>query len=438
MFNFFKGATEERNLSQTSGGFLRLFDTKTTPTREALSLPVLYRSVQVITSSIACTELNTKNQTIQNIINKPNNLQTTYDLLASVTQDLIMQGNGYILPDYTGPKLDALYHIPSKDVELIVTQDKANPYYYMVTYFGQNYKLFPDDLIHFRNPLTTHASVGYSGISPLQLHSLTFDQQRDEYAYLHDYYTKGVQINGVVETAERLQPQVVEDLRVMFKKKFSGRGSNAETPILTAGLKYKQLNQVTPTDAAYVQSRNLSDLDISRIFGVPKSILGIGEQKYSNAAQERLVFSNYTLNPVMTSIQETLSKRLFCDILFKADPLEYSESSEKAQTLSLLVNSMLFTPNEARAHYGLEPIPGGDEMQIKETQEDVHYDTNKSKTDQKPKTTSTVTSKSAYNNSRSLDDIDKEIQTLKSERGRMATASPCKSNITSPNTDVKE
>jgi hypothetical protein len=50
-------------------------------------------------------------------------------------------------------------------------------------------------------------------------------------------------------------------------------------------------------------------------------------------------------------------------IKFKNDSLKLASNKERAETLSLLKNSSIITPNEAREFYGLPKLDGADELQ---------------------------------------------------------------------------
>jgi hypothetical protein len=114
---------------------------------------------------------------------------------------------------------------------------------------------------------------------------------------------------------------------------------------------------------------------------VPESLLGIGEQKYSNAEQQHLMYQNYTINPILEAIAQEFHKKLIASwrpretIEFKPSPLKYATSKEKAETVSLLRNSSIMTANEAREIYDLILLDGDVANKLKddlETSSDVN------------------------------------------------------------------
>jgi len=440
MWNIFKkpNIEETRTVGGTSGGMVQLFNNgflsnKRVPT----SIATAYRCISLISATVGDTALEVVETesnddianapSLRNLIRNPNPYQTYSQFMTNLVQDVVTQGNGYIWIQGNN-----LWHLPSDAVSMYMTTDYQHPYYYQVSYFGKSFKVFADEMIHVRNPLATSPSTGYLGLSPLTAHKLTFDNALGMEEYLKDYYDNAAQIAGTLETPNKLQPQVIQDMIDGFKKQFTGKNNRGKAPVLVEGLKFNQLTPLSPVDADYIKAKQLTDLDICNIFGVPNSLLG-AEVKFSGGQNDLKTFETLTLSPLMNAISQEFTKKLIPlyaqakrSFSFHKDQFRYSSSDEVAQSVSLLVNSSIFTINEARAKYNLPTIAGGDELLVakeekaaKEAEKAKQLQANKQAKDSAPKTASTVKGNNPVNSNRSLEELEKEIHKLKTENGRL-------------------
>ena len=125
------------------------------------------------------------------------------------------------------------------------------------------------------------------------------------------------------------------------------------------------MKKLSPIDMDYLRSNKLGKENICEIFGVPISILGTSELKYNNSESMALQFQNYSIEPICENIVQELTLKLSDgqnEFRFAKNSIKHSSSKEKADSVSLLVNTQILTPNEARKLYHLPSIKGGDEL----------------------------------------------------------------------------
>ena len=388
----------------------------------ARNIVTVYSSIRLIASVVADTPLKhvkitddrteIQSSTLQKLLDNPNPFSTTFDIISSLTADLMYNGNAFLW------KVDDnLFYIPYEQVAIYVTQEYRAPVYYVVTYFGQTYTFWPDELIHIKNPLTTLAGNGYIGVSPLEAHRVLLQGSSSQTSYQKNFFENASNIIAVIETEKRITPEAAESFQKSFKNKFGGVRNAGKVPLLHDGLKYKQLKTVTPADADFIRNQQMTKQEIAEVFGVPPSLLGIGEQKYSNAEQANISFQNYTISPIMAAISQELTRSLLPTgeekIVFRPSPLKYASSKEKSESLSLLRNSSIITTNEARVFYDLPPLDNGDKLKEEVDAQNAQPVTSEIGDEQQaPKDTD-------FQEQNPMDRSRKEINDLRSEIGRL-------------------
>ena len=81
---------------------------------------------------------------------------------------------------------------------------------------------------------------------------------------------------------------------------------------------------------------------------------------YSSAIEESRTFYRNTLRPLLFKIERELSLKLGADIRHDQGEISLGYGSERAETLSKLLNAGILSPNEARQAVGFSPVQYGD------------------------------------------------------------------------------
>lgn len=430
MFGLFKKeeVTEYEQRAVTVGSVDSIFTSSSTS--DVNSISTAYACIRLLTNNTAMTYLkhyektedgNEEQETsrISSLIRNPAPNVSYFQFMQNITNDFIGRGNGYaIIIRENGSPIELLY-VPSTQVSIFVTQDSNYPYYYQISKDGRSFRMSPEDMIHVKNI----SLDGIVGLSPIQVHRLTFDAATSINEYNKTFMDNATSISGILSTDKKLKKETVDDLRKNFGSKFGGASNAGKTPVLSEGMQYDQLKAVSPLDADYIATRKLNKSDIAEIFGVPLSMLGSVESTYTNAEQLALIYNNYTMQPIFEMISQELSLKLIPRynrtkqrLEFYVDTLKLASSKEKAETVSLLKNTGIVTANESREYYGLQKMDGGDILGEPETEvgDEVQAPKNTDETNVAPATPET-TSKDI----RSAEVINLEIHKLKSELGRV-------------------
>ena len=433
MFGFFKKRDKDTVQESRKVGSSWLPEITSTWLKAPLYRPTniitVYSCARLISSVVANTPIKTQKQTVTDLLNSPNPYTTRFDLISNIVSDLVINGNAFVWIDSSQDE-KRLYYLPYDQASIYITTDYREPLYYQVTYFGKSYVFYPEDIIHFKNPLTSNN--GYIGLSPVHEAKIALDTNYSQGEYLKTFNDNASRITMVIETDKKLNKESIETFQEAFKKKFGGSKRAGGTPLLHDGLKAKQLSKISPADADFLRTTEMTKMEIAEIFGVPPSILGIGEQKYSNAEQANIAFQNYTIAPILRAIGEELSAKLLPvyskdTIEFRPSPLQYASADEKSKALSLLRNTSIITPNEARTFYDLDDIEGDvankllDELELdKQAEQAAPQNTDDTNPDDSNvNLSSEMQDTSSYRNK---EDYDKEIHRMKTALGRLQKA----------------
>ena len=440
MFNFLKKAdapakVEERAV--TSASIDNIFSGGTT-TSSVYGISTSYACIRLLANTVASTKLvhfetTTKGDEqlsqsrLSGLLKNPEPNVSYFQWMQNMTNQFTGQGNGFsIIIRENGTPIELLY-VPEDQVSIYTTIDPNLPYYYQVSKMGKSFRIFPEDMIHFRN-MTTN---GYTGLAPLSIHRLTFDAASSINDYNKTFMDNATNISGIITTDKNLNKETVEELRTNFGKKFGGATQAGKTPVLTNGMNYTQMKVISPLDADYIANRKMSKSDIAEIYGVPLGMVTNTESKYSNAEQESLNFQQMSIYPMYEMISQEMELKLIPKysrnkqkLEFVPDKFKLTPSKERSETVSLLANTGIMTPNEARELYGLTKLPGGDELKKEETTQGQSIGTNTQAPKNTENTNPTPGTEAANNATRnfhldSKEDIEREIQKLKSQLGRI-------------------
>lgn len=375
MFDFLKKKTtpavEKRNMSISSVAW-GIFTGKAPV--DYLEIGTVYACIRMLSDSIAMTPLNVykdgkngrdqlENNPLTALLERPAPNTTAYQWLNTMTAQLTGWGNAYSVIEWAGSVPKSLIYIPASRVSIQETTSVEAPYYYRVTMNDNSIiNVFPDDMIHFRN-ITVD---GYTGISPITLHASTFNRGYYEGEFATNFMKNGGSMSGIITTDKKLKPDQVQQLKTDFSTAYGGAENAGKTPVLADGMKYVQLKPVSPADADYVRSKELTKAEIMEIFKVPPPLLGVIDATYNNTEQLALIYQRYTLSPIYTMIQQEMTLKLTTDdsiyLEFEIDVLLNATANDKAEVITKLTEKGIMTPNEARRKYNLKDMDGLNEV----------------------------------------------------------------------------
>lgn len=304
---------------------------------------------------------------VQDILNNPNPLMTTSELLEKTLWLLLMNYNVFLIPIYrtwidekTGAErryYDAIYPIKPTQADFIEDETgKLFVHFFFMN--GYDTTIAYDDLIHIRYNYSVNEYMGGNEVGQPD-HAALLDTLNLNYDLL-----KGVAkamkasyaVNGVVKYNTMLDDGKTEAALAELERKLK----NNESGFLPLDLKADFT--ALPHSSSLVDEDTLKFIDgkILRHFGVPLAIL-TGD--YTKEQYE--AFYQKTLEPLIIAISQAFTKKLFTDrekafgnrIELYPKELIFMTVSQTLEMIKELSPTGAMFENEKRVALGLRPLP---------------------------------------------------------------------------------
>lgn len=322
------------------------------------------------------TEL--ENHPLLDLLAKPNPLQARAAFIESVVGFKLIAGNSYIESNRglktSGPALELWPVRP--DRMKVIGGPKGYPAAYEFSVGGDSRRWpvnpidFSSDIMHWKsfNPLND-----WYGLSALEAAMLTLDQNNAGNKWNLALTQNSATPSGVLQmkaTEYNPRGELSNEQYARIKREFeeSYQGArNAGRPLLIEGGLAWQSISLSPKDMDFIQSRNLTSIDLCIALGVPPELMGMGQKTFNNYAEARLSFYDETVLPLLDDLRDALNASIvkpFGEDLY----LDYDRDGiEALRARSTMIMGSLkdvgfLTVNEKRAQIGYDEIEGGDEL----------------------------------------------------------------------------
>jgi len=138
--------------------------------------------------------------------------------------------------------------------------------------------------------------------------------------------------------------------------------------LLDQGMKYEPLKMLSLQDTDLANLKMQTMKRICGLYGVPPSMLHIGDQKYNNTQTMLDEFYKSTMYPIIVNVQQKLKASLFKgypNLCVQFDTQDFLKGAPLDQMNYVVagVNAGIMTANEAREYLGKANMDGGDELQ---------------------------------------------------------------------------
>lgn len=175
----------------------------------------------------------------------------------------------------------------------------------------------------------------------------------------------------VLSTDKPMVPKQIAELKNSRRDATTGPNAGG-TPVLSHGLKLIPGQQyVSAVDADLVSALRFSVSEVSRIYGIPMSLLS--EQRdatYAASVEEARSLVYATLAPWTARIASAFSSKLLTpsararglSVEFNLTEMKLGDGRERAEFLRTMVSSGVMSLNEARNLSGLPDVAGGEEL----------------------------------------------------------------------------
>jgi HK97 family phage portal protein len=155
-------------------------------------------------------------------------------------------------------------------------------------------------------------------------------------------------------------------LRDSWREKYTGPDNVGRVAILEEGMTF-QATSLSNKDSQWLESRQVTVLDISRIFGVPPALLGhLEKASYSSQEAQNLEFLTHSLRPWLTRIEQALERSLITDeslyCEFTTGDLLRTDQKSRYEAYRVGLSAGFLSVNEVRRLENLPEVEGGDEL----------------------------------------------------------------------------
>jgi len=304
---------------------------------------------------------------IQTVLDNPNELMTTCEFIEKVAWLLLLNYNAFIIPTYytwiddkTGQetrRYESLYPIKPSQVDFI--EDAFGRLFVTFWFWNGTKTTIPyDDVIHIKYNFSVNQYMGGNELGQPDHRALleTLNLNNDLLKGVAKAMNASYAVNGVVKYNTYLDEGKTEAALKEFEQKLR----NNESGILPIDLKA----EYTPFEhkSALVDEATLKFIDekILRNWGVPLAIL---RGDYSKETYE--AFYQKTLEPLILSISQAFTKKMFTkrEIAFgnKVElypkDLIFMTVSQTLEMINILSPTGALFENEKRTALGLRPLP---------------------------------------------------------------------------------
>jgi HK97 family phage portal protein len=213
------------------------------------------------------------------------------------------------------------------------------------------------EVLHFR----WFSLDGICGMSPIMVNKMTmgkaFKQNRYSAQALGDRPPGHLSYEGQLNETQRAQNQ----------ESWQKDRTNGKVPILTGRWQY-QTHIISPGDAEYIATAQLTDQQIYGIFQLPPAFAQNYERMtWSNAEQADLVYAKHTVTNIVRVMEQECNKKLFSPkekkniyTKWNMNGLLRGDSKSRAEFYTAMRNIGGMNGDEIRSLEDLNSYPGGD------------------------------------------------------------------------------
>ena len=342
---------------------------QTVTSNTALSIASVHRSIEVIANGIATMSLNIYRETengkeritrtqLNRLLKTPNAYQTAFDYWTFVMCQLKSRGNSYtiIKRDSNFVPIE-LHPIMSSFVRPYLSDGMV---FYQVEdpIWKGTYASY--EMLHFKGLCTDDPLMGKS---PIALHAESLGIDLAAMASSADVYKNGV-LKFLLTSDRKIADPTA--LRQSLDDIIDGQRRSGVMP---EGVKMERMS-LSPQEAMYIEQRKFSVEEISRIFGVPLSVLNAGNSG-TDVELEMQQFYAQTLQPEAERLEQELSKKLLreqdretSEFKFVFNSLMRASAKSRAEYYNAGIRGGWLRRNEARYMEDLDKFETGDQMLV--------------------------------------------------------------------------
>jgi len=317
-----------------------------------------------------------KARSVLNLLQNPNNFQSQYEFWYQWCMWYELAGEAFTVlwrKDRTDNMQTPLemYILDSTLITAQITEARYPAYRLSTPSYGFNKDeaLSSHEIIHCKES-AWQGSAGFNkGILAAELVAL--DQDIDLYANF--IMQNGAKPTGMFTTTQVIPDNKFKEIAARLKEAWSSMtGSRTTDPskpgqsmLLDNGMTYTPLEMLTLQDADAAKLKEQTMRRICGLFGVPASMIGVGEANYNNTQVMLDEFYKSVMYPTLVNVQQKLKNNLlkgYPNLCIEFQTSNYLKGAPLDQMNYVVagVSNGIMTPNEAREYLGSGKLDGGD------------------------------------------------------------------------------
>lgn len=328
---------------------------RTVSVGEAISLPMVYRAVQIHAIAAKQLAIDTFRHGLQiddhDLVRRPDPFISRPAWIEQSVVSLASSGNCYyeIIRD-ASQTVAALPVLNPLDVRIKTnTAGRVTGYEYRGETFA------PSRIKHItllRLPGTAY------GLGPIQAAQPDLRGALDTRDYAANWFDKGGQPNGILKTDQVLNPEQANAYKTRFNE---SAGAKNGVAVLGNGMSYQPIF-LSPKDVQFIEAQQFSVTSIARMFGTPASLMLAAvegnSQTYANVEQDWLAYVRFSLMGYLTEIEEAISSLLpgRQQARFNVETLLRADTTSRYQSYKTAAEAGFLTLDEIRAIEHLSPL----------------------------------------------------------------------------------
>ena len=375
MFNWFKKenrSTENDVIADVLNGLSPLINGKTITKQQAMSIPVVTKSVNWIASAISGLPIKMYKRTDKGYVevyddyrlpllnNYSGNCMTANDLKKQLITDLLLDGNGYAYISKLGNKIEKLSYIPTNKLTYTESVDNINK---IVNIWVDGKQV--QDYNVFR--LVNNTKNGVSGIGFVSDCQDLLSTILGSLQYENSSISSGVR-RGFLKSKSKLDKDKMDELKQAWKRLTNPNQS--DVLVLNAGIEFEDASS-TATESQLSQNKIINMHQILAYFGLPTNFFeGANSDSYLTAVRIAVL-------PIVKQLVTALNNYLLLesekqDLKFDIDTSELLRinANERFTAYQTGLSSGILTIDEVRR---MENLPVLDMQYLKLGLGDVLY-----------------------------------------------------------------
>ncbi|MCA3265886.1 MAG: phage portal protein [Azospirillum sp.] len=364
----------EETIARLDGGFGDALSALHVSPETALQVSSVLACVKVIADGCATPPLNLYRATdgakgrqlatnipeFRLLSRRPNEFQTSFEFRRQMTLHAALTGNALALKVKSANRVRELLPIPPgrwsvQRVGRYEIEYRVHDEFGVVGIFG------PEDVFHLSN---LHWDF-VKGLPALRLARVAIGLAAAAEESQVSLHVNGGRASGVLSTTSTVTPEIIERLKQQWAQ-FSRQNRNG-TAVLDNGFTWSPI-VFNGVDSQHLETRKMQVEEICRAFGVFPIMIGHSDKTATFASSEAFFAAHlrHTLAPWhqlwIQRIDETVldgSGPLFVE--FDTRYLMQGAMKDAAVWARTMAEMGIYTRNEIRDFYGLDPLPGLDQ-----------------------------------------------------------------------------